>query len=149
MFRYPHRPDLFLYNGTYFLYYNAKTDKLPQAEGEGWHEQSGVATSRDLKQWTRSALNPLLRNGQRGTATWPDSDPRRNRRPVAPDARDTRFASNPFVMQNGSGFAMFYFGYNYERPGRACEMLALGREPLHFTKVPEVLIDTGAPGAVD
>ncbi len=52
-------------------------------------------------------------------------------------------------MQNGSEFAMFYFGYNHERPGRACEILALGPDPLHFTKVPEVLIDTGGPGAVD
>jgi len=28
-------------------------------------------------------------------------------------------------------------------------MLALGDDPLHFTKVPEILIDTGAPGSVD
>ena len=44
---------------------------------------------------------------------------------------------------------MYYFGFGYQRPGRACEMLALGSDPFHFTKVPEVLIDTGAPGAVD
>jgi hypothetical protein len=44
---------------------------------------------------------------------------------------------------------MFYFGYNYERPGRACELLALGNDPLHFHKVSDVLIDTGAPGAID
>jgi hypothetical protein len=54
--------------------------------------------------------------------------------------------SNPFVMKSGSQYAMFYFGYKYERPGRACELLALGNDPLHFHKVSDVLIDTGAPG---
>lgn len=144
-----YRPDLFLHDGTYYLYYNAKTDTLPQSEGGGWHEQSGVATSRDLKQWTRSSLNPLLRNGPRGSDTWPKDDARSAQRPPVPDARDSRFASNPFVMQNGRDFAMFYFGYDFERPGRACELLALGSDPLHFNKVPEVLVDTGAPGTVD
>ena len=28
-------------------------------------------------------------------------------------------------------------------------MLAVGSDPLHFGKVPEVLIDTGAPGSID
>src|SRR5580692_1441892 len=71
-----YRPDLLLDNGTYYLYYNAKTDTLPKAEGGGWHEQSGVAMSRDLKQWVRYAGNPILRNG--GHEAW-----------------DARFASNP------------------------------------------------------
>ena len=44
---------------------------------------------------------------------------------------------------------MFYFGFGYERPGRACEMLAVGNDPFHFRKVNEVLIDTGAPGSID
>jgi hypothetical protein len=52
-------------------------------------------------------------------------------------------------MRNGSTYAMYYFGFGYQRPGRACEMLALGRDPFHFTKVPEVLIDVGAPGSID
>ncbi len=50
-----YRPDLLLDRGTYYLYYNAKTDSLPKDEGGGWHEQTGVATSTDLKQWTRYA----------------------------------------------------------------------------------------------
>ena len=127
-----YRPDLFLDNGTYYLYYNAKTDTLPKSEGGGWHEQSGVATSRDLKTWTRYAGNPILTVGSKES-----------------NARDSRFASNPYVMKNGREFAMYYFGFGYQRPGRACEMLALGTDPLHFTKVPEVLIDTGAPGSID
>ena len=144
-----YRPDLLLDHGMYYLYYNAKTDTLPKAEGGGWHEQTGVATSTDLKRWTRSPLNPILVNGPRGSATYPASNPLHELAPLTPDARDSRFASNPYVVKNGSQFAMFYFGFGYERPGRACEMLALGSDPLHFTKSPEVLIDTGASGTID
>ncbi len=125
-----YRPDLLLYDGTYYLYYNAKTDTLPKSEGGGWHEQSGVATSRDLKSWTRYPGSPILPNGPH-------------------DSRDARFASNPYVVKNGREWAMFYFGLGYQRPGRACEMIALGTDPLHFTKSPEILIDTGAPGTID
>jgi hypothetical protein len=144
-----YRPDLLLDRGTYYLYYNAKTDPLPKSEGGGWHEQTGVATSTDLKHWTRSPLNPILHNGMRGSATYPVTNQLHDQTPPTPDSRDSRFASNPFVVKNGGEYAMFYFGFGYERPGRACEMLALGNDPLHFTKVPEILIDTGAPGTVD
>ena len=146
-----YRPDLLMEDHhsqrTFFLYYNAKTEALPKSEGGGWHEQTGVATSTDLKQWTRSLLNPILPNGPRGSATYPDADPRHAG--AIPDARDSRFASNPYVMRNGSQYAMFYFGFGYSRPGRACEMLALGDDPFHFRKVSDVLIDTGAPGSID
>jgi len=144
-----YRPDLMLDRGTYYLYYNAKTDTLPKSVGGGWHEQTGVATSRDLKTWTRYAGNPVLRNGPRGSATYPVSNLIHATQPPTPDARDSRFASNPFVVQNGADFAMFYFGFRYQQPGRACEMLALGADPYTFVKVPEILIDTGAPGSID
>jgi hypothetical protein len=142
-----YRPDLALFDGTYYLYYNAKTDPLPKSEGGGWHEQSGVATSKDLKTWTRSALSPILTNGPRGSATYPEANPLHDG--AQPDSRDSRFASNPYVMRNGREYVMYYFGFGYQRPGRACEMLALGSDPTHFTKVPEILIDTGAPGTID
>jgi predicted GH43/DUF377 family glycosyl hydrolase len=126
-----YRPDLLLgHDGTFYLYYNAKTETLPKSEGGGWHEQTGVATSRDLTHWTRYANNPILPNGP-------------------PDSTDARFASNPYVVTNGHQYAMFYFGFTYTRPGRARELLALGSDPFHFTKVPEVLIDVGAPGTID
>ena len=144
-----YRADLLLDKGTYYLYYNAKTDTLAKSEGGGWHEQTGVATSTDLKRWTRYAGNPILRNGARGSATWPASNPLHDQTPPTADSRDSRFASNPYVVKNGSQYAMFYFGFRYERPGRACEMLAVGTDPLHFTKQSEVLIDTGAPGSID
>jgi predicted GH43/DUF377 family glycosyl hydrolase len=144
-----YRPDLMLDRGTYYLYYNAKTDPLPKSEGGGWHEQTGVATSTDLKTWTRYRENPVLHNGPRGSATYPTTNPLLSTQPATPDARDSRFASNPFVVQNGCDFAMFYFGFPYQRPGRACELLAVSVDPYSFVKVPEVLIDTGAPGAID
>ncbi len=144
-----YRPDLALFDGTYYLYYNAKTDSLPKTEGGGWHEQTGVATSKDLKTWTRFPLNPILRNGLRGSTTYPAGVNVNVRIPAQPDARDSRFASNPYVMKNGREYAMFYFGFGYQRPGRACELLAVGADPLHFTKVAAPLIDTGAPGSID
>ena len=144
-----YRPDLMLDRGTYYLYYNAKTDALPESEGGGWHEQTGVATSKDLKTWTRYKGNPILHNGPRGSATYPAANAIAATQPALPDARDSRFASNPFVVQNGRDFAMFYYGFRYQRPGRACEMLAIGVDPYSFVKLPEVLIDTGAPGTID
>ncbi len=144
-----YRPDLLLDSGTYYLYYNAKTDTLPKSEGGGWHEQTGVATSTDLKRWTRYAGNPILRNGPRGTATWPSSNPLAHQTPPIPDAPDSRFASNPYVVKNGRQFGMFYFGFDYVRPGRACELLALGDDPFHFTEVPEILIAPGPVGTID
>jgi hypothetical protein len=144
-----YRPDLLLDRGVYYLYYNAKTDVLPASEGGGWREQTGVATSTDLTSWIRYAHNPIIANGPRGSATYPAANPLSKERPSTPDARDSRFASNPFVVQNGREYAMFYYGFGYERPGRACEMLALGSNPYAFAKVPDVLIDTGAPGTID
>jgi hypothetical protein len=144
-----YRPDLLLEKGTYYLYYNAKTDPLPKSEGGGWHEQTGVATSKDLKVWTRYAGNPILPNGPRGSATYPAGNPLHDVTPATADSRDSRFASNPYVVKNGRQFGMFYFGFGYARPGRACEMLAVGNDPFHFKKVPEILIDTGAPGTID
>jgi len=123
-----YRPNLVEHDGVYYLYYNAKTDPLEKSAGGGWHEQSGVATSRDLRQWTRYEKNPILRNG-------------------GPDSWDARFASNPFVVRHDRMWGMYYFGL--DRRGAARELLALGRDPFHFEKVSEVLIDRGAPGSVD
>lgn len=125
-----YRPDLIEDRGTYYLYYNAKTDILPREQGGGWREQTGVATSRDLLTWTRHTGNPILRNGDHNSA-------------------DGRFASNPFVVKLGKTWAMYYFGLGYQRPGRAVDLLAMGGDPYHFEKTGEVLIDTGSPGSID
>ncbi len=124
-----YRPDLMQYKGTFYLYYNAKTDPLPKTEGGGWHEQTGVATSRDLKNWTRYAGNPILRNGAQGSL-------------------DDRFSSNPYVIQHRDVWGMYYFGLS-SRTRKAVDLLALGHDPFHFEKTDEVTIDTGAPGSID
>ena len=123
-----YRPNLVEDNGTFYLYYNAKTDTQPKSEGDGWHEQTGVATSQDLKTWVRYKGNPILKNG--GHDSW-----------------DARFASNPFVVKNGTTWGMYYFGYDWN--GKARELLALGTDPYNFTKVDRILIDAGPPGTVD
>jgi predicted GH43/DUF377 family glycosyl hydrolase len=123
-----YRPNLIEQDGVFYLYYNAKTDSNPQAQGGAWHEQSGVATSRDLKHWKRYEHNPVLRNGT-GSA-W-----------------DTRFASNPFVVRHNDLWGMYYFGLDSQ--GKARELLALSRDPYRFTRVNEIMIDVGAPGTVD
>ena len=120
-----YRPNLIEHRGTFYLYYNAKTDPVPK---HGWHEQTGVATSRDLKHWTRYAGNPILRNG--GPGSW-----------------DAAFASNPFVVQHRNLWGMYYYGL--DRHGVARELLALGRDPFHFTKAPEIMIGPGPQGSVD
>ncbi|HVI98985.1 MAG TPA: hypothetical protein VM657_07965 [Sphingomonas sp.] len=117
-----YKPYLVKIGDTYHLYYNAKTAE------KRWHEQTGVATSPDLKTWTRHPGNPILRNG-------------------GPDSPDARFASDPFVVQHRGQWAMYYFGLSND--GKARDLLALGDDPLHFDKVDEVLIDVGKPGSVD
>lgn len=109
--------------GTFYLFYNAK-DKTQGI----WHEQIGVATSKDLKAWHRHPGNPIIPNGPRGS--W-----------------DERFASDPFVLRRRGEWAVFYFGLSKE--GRARELLALGTDPYHLRKVPEIIIDIGSPGSID
>jgi predicted GH43/DUF377 family glycosyl hydrolase len=117
-----YKPYLAKIGDTYHLYYNAKTVGTP------WTEQTGLATSKDLKTWTRFPGSPLLRNGLRGSP-------------------DDRFASDPVVLQHGDKWAMFYFGLSSD--GKARDLLALGRSPTQFDKVAEVLVDAGPPGTVD
>lgn len=120
-----YRPNLIEHNGTFYLYYNAKTDAVPKY---GWYEQTGVATSRDLRHWARYQGNPILHNG-------------------GPDSWDSHFASNPFVVQQGHEWGMYYYGL--DRRGVARELLALGNDPFHFAKIDEIMIDVGQPGSVD
>jgi predicted GH43/DUF377 family glycosyl hydrolase len=110
-------------NGTYYLFYNAK-DKTTG----GWREQTGVATSRDLKTWTRSPRNPVIPNGPKGSL-------------------DERFASDPVVMRAGSEWALFYFGLAGDNHAR--ELLALSSDLERFEKASEVLVDIGERGSLD
>jgi len=117
-----YKPYLVQGEGIYYLFYNAKTDE------KRWHEQIGLATSRDLETWTRYAGNPILRNGPAG-------------------AWDTRFASDPCVLRHGPWWALYYYGLAAD--GRARDLLALGRDPRHFTKARQIMVDVGPPGSID
>ncbi|WP_052508071.1 glycoside hydrolase family protein [Sphingomonas hengshuiensis] len=117
-----YKPYLIRVGDTYHLYYNAKTSGTP------WQEQTGLATSTDLRRWTRHPASPLLRNGPAGS--W-----------------DDRFASDPVVVEHRGRWGMFYFGLSTDK--RARDLLALGTSPTEFAKAPEILVDAGAPGSVD
>ena len=123
-----YKPCLVERDGTYYLFYNAKTQPLPRAQGGGWREQTGVATSRDLVRWDRYSSNPIVPNGPAGS-------------------RDERFASDPCVLLDGKRWVVFY--YSLDRAGKARDLVAVGDDPFHPSKLDEILIDVGPPGAVD
>jgi hypothetical protein len=118
-----YKPCLLEHEGTYHLFYNAKT-----VHKKGWREQTGVATSRDLKSWRRYEGNPILANGPAGN--W-----------------DDRFASDPAVYLDGKTWVIFYYGLSSD--GKARDLLALGTGPYDARKVNKILIDVGAAGSVD
>ena len=118
-----YKPCLVEDGGTYYLLYNAK-DAAPQS----WREQTGVATSTDLKTWKRYAGNPTIRNGPAGSP-------------------DERFASDPCVLRDGSQWALFYYGLDAK--GAARDLLATSPDLFHANKSPQVLIDVGPAGSVD
>jgi len=117
-----YKPCLVEDHGTFYLFYNAKTAE------QRWHEQIGVATSRDLKTWRRYAGNPIVSNGGAGSC-------------------DEKFASDPCVMQSGKQWAFFY--YSLDAQGKARDLLATGDDLFRPQKVPKILIDVGPPGSVD
>ena len=117
-----YKPCLVEDNGTFYLFYNAKNRE------QRWREQTGVATSKDLKTWTRYQENPIIRNGAAGS--W-----------------DERFASDPAVFRDGKTWVFYY--YSLDARGKARDLLALGQDPFHAEKVDKILIDVGPPGTVD
>lgn len=123
-----YKPCLVEHGGTYYLFYNAKTKDLPRERGGGWREQIGVATSPDLKRWTRYEGNPIIVNGPPGS--W-----------------DERFAADPCVVRDGEQWVFFYYGL--DRKGVARDLVAAGKDPFRPVKVEKILIDVGPPGAVD
>lgn len=123
-----YKPCLVEHRGAWYLFYNAKTQNLPRSQGGGWREQTGVATSRDLKTWTRYAGNPIIPNGSAGSL-------------------DERFASDPCVVLDGNRWVIFY--YSFDKSGKARDLAAVGDDPFHPAKTGQILIDVGPPGSVD
>ena len=108
---------LLQHEGTFYLFYNAKNAASP------WVEQIGLATSTDLLHWTRYAGNPILR--------------------VTPNAWDSRFASDPYVVQDGDTWVMYYYGFD---GGHAQNGIAFSRDLLHWDKHPEPILRYGKQG---
>ena len=117
-----YKPCLVEEAGVFHLFYNAKTAE------QRWHEQTGVAISRDLRAWIRHDANPILRNG-------------------GPGSPDEIFASDPCVLQYGKQWAIFYFGLDGK--GVARDLAALSPDLLKTEKCDGVLVDVGAAGSVD
>lgn len=111
------------FDGTYYLYYNAKN-----SASAPWVEQTGVALSKDLKHWERHPGNPILPLGPAG-------------------AFDDVFASDPCVLRLQDQWAMFYFGLSSD--GHARDGVAFSTDLLNWKKADEVLVDVGAEGSVD
>jgi predicted GH43/DUF377 family glycosyl hydrolase len=110
------------YLDTYYLFYNAKD------RAGNWQEQTGFASSVDLKNWVRFSGNPVVRNGP-------------------PGSPDERFASDPCVLRYGDQWAIFYYGLDAR--GVARDLLALGRDFRQVAKCRGFLIDVGPAGSVD
>jgi predicted GH43/DUF377 family glycosyl hydrolase len=106
----------------YYLFYNAKN----QTEGT-WHEQTGVATSTDLVNWTRYPGNPVIANGAAGEF-------------------DANFASDPCVFRYGDRWVMFYYGL--ARDGHARDGVAVSTDLFHWKKG-GVVLDIGPAGSID
>ena len=118
-----YKPCILRYQDTFYLFYNAKNQTDPP-----WHEQTGVAMSKDLRRWTRYPGNPVIRNGALGSP-------------------DEKFASDPCVLQDGKQWILFYFGLDSR--GVARDLAATSPDLLHATKCNRVLIDVGPKGSID
>ena len=125
-----YKPCIVRHEGNYYLFYNAKTKPVQVNGRANWFEQTGAATSTDLKNWKRLPSNPLIHNGPSGS--W-----------------DSRFASDPCVLHYKRQWAFFYFGLS-NGDGKARELLALSKDGmLHPEKTDSILIAPGQKGSVD
>jgi hypothetical protein len=117
-------------DGIFYLFYNAKNvdDLGSMAVPPVWVEQTGLAISTDLFDWTRHPANPSLSTGDAGSF-------------------DAMFASDPCVLRDGEVWIMFYFGLAAD--GHAREGFATSMDLVSWVKEYEVLIDVGPAGSVD
>src|SRR3546814_20796217 len=69
------------------------------------------------------------------------------RRPPRSTRTDTLFPDTPLFRSHNGLWVMYYYGYTSRRGAR--DLLAIGRDPFHFEKVTEPMIDRGAPGSID
>jgi len=113
-----YQPWLVEHEGKFYNFYNA---------AGGHVEQTGIAFSTDLLNWSRYAGNPVLRNRRGGY--------------------DEKFCSDPKVFRDGDHWVLFYFGVGR---GGAHIMVAFSRDLLHWTAHPEPLYKAGGnPSGLD
>ena len=110
-----YQPWLVEHDGLYYNFYNAK--QMPQ-----WVEQIGLATSTDLRAWTRHEENPILR--------------------VSNDGFDKQFCADAkvFFDDKVGHWVMFYFGVG---KGGAHIMIAYSKDLIHWVRDPEPLYYAG------
>jgi predicted GH43/DUF377 family glycosyl hydrolase len=114
-----YQPWLVEHDGLFWDFYNA---------ANGSREQMGIATSKDLVQWTRHPDNPVVRNGP-------------------PGSFDQEFCSDGKVFRDGDHWIMIYFGVGQ---GGAHILAAFSRDLVHWTTDPEPLYKAGGhPGGLD
>ena len=113
-----YQPWLVEYRGRYCDFYNA---------ANGGTEQTGLAFSTNLLQWTRHSANPVVHNREGGF--------------------DAQFASDPKVFRDGDHWTMFYFGVGR---GGAHIMATFSRDLVHWTADAEPLYKAGGnPSGLD
>ncbi len=113
-----YQPWLVERGGKFFNFYNAANGRI---------EQTGLAFSSNLFDWTRCSANPIIRN--------------------TPGGYDEVFCSDPKVFHDGEHWTMFYFGVGR---GGAHITIAFSRDLIHWTKHPEPLYKAGGhPAALD
>jgi predicted GH43/DUF377 family glycosyl hydrolase len=105
----------------FLMYYNAKDGDL-----WNWHEQIGMAASKDLLYWERYAENPLICNKSGGWERW--------------------FAADPCVLRDGDTWLMYYYGYDGVH---AREGLAVSTDLIHWDRYALPILDVGEPGSID
>lgn len=113
-----YQPWLVEHAGRFYDFYNA---------ANGGTEQTGLALSTNLLDWTRFPGSPVITN--------------------RPGGYDAQFASDPKVFRDGDHWVMFYFGVGQ---GGAHIMAAFSRDLLHWTAHPDPLYKAGGhPGGLD
>jgi hypothetical protein len=113
-----YQPWLVGHNGQFFDLYNA---------ANGGTEQTGLASSGDLLEWSRYPDNPVVRN--------------------RPGGYDAEFCSDPKVYRDGDHWMMLYFGVGH---GGAHIMAAFSWDLRHWTACAEPLYKAGGhPAGLD
>jgi predicted GH43/DUF377 family glycosyl hydrolase len=105
----------------FYAFYNAK-------DTEGI-EQTGFATSTDLKTWTKEPTNPILM--------------------VEPGAWDSRFVSDPCLLKISGLWHLFYYGYDGKKAQEGVAICPDG-DLRKWVKYPgNPILEVGGPGTYD